>query len=452
MNMILYITLLLCTWCSLSAGHNHPDHDLVKNIAVLMEVPGNVSVYFSCSATAAKEHIGDWLRWKFWRPGETGAGIIVKETEVFDVYSNPVTFGLSLKDFPLGTMSYGRTGYLHQVFISNVQTAHAGIFDCYMENADIHSRGNLVVLHDFTCEIAHFGDVARLECEVSGTGYKAPKLRWREARNVIFDETDEFEGQVNHTSGFKVKTTAEVNIGLTNDLHGTGFTCELSFEEEPRGMKPAPELKRSCTRVMDDLKRPQNHPPTNLRIIGEAARTGVAIGGDQITCKADGYPKPDIYWDVHGQAVMNPVYTFPYVTNTIRETISCFAVNYIDGEQQMKRRDLTVTVASTPMPQEPVAPVVGIRRAPSGFTIPPLLPRPGTTTLHGMNVPDDPPAEESGNNAGIMGGIAGGILLLCVLVIIVSAYFGRRRYVDGEQQTGSLLHLSRSRTTSENPA
>jgi hypothetical protein len=303
---------------------------------------------------------------------------------------------------------------------------------------------------DFSCgknEPVFSGDIAKLECEVSGTGYQAPKLSWKNSKNLRFKENLDLEGKVNHTREFKVKTAAELYI--TPDMLGMTFTCDLSFAEELELLKSSPEFTSSCTRVLNVVLKAQ--PPTNLRIAGEAAISGLAKGGEQITCEADGFPRPEFHWVVDGRAVgkSGPVYTFPYVKEAATKTLTCNAMNIIDGVQQIGTIELTVTVISTPMPQEPVAPVEGVERFPSGFTIPP---RSGTTTLQVMNVPDDPPAEESRNMAGIVGGIGGGIVLICVLAIVAFAYFGRRHNDDGEQQTGSLLHLSRSRTASENPA
>jgi hypothetical protein len=80
---------------------NHPDHGIVKNKAVM--TPGSVD--FTCSQTDAAENTGDILRWKFWRPGQAGAGIIIQETEIYAILIETVSFGLNLKEFPAGTMS-----------------------------------------------------------------------------------------------------------------------------------------------------------------------------------------------------------------------------------------------------------------------------------------------------------------------------------------------------------
>jgi hypothetical protein len=140
--MICYVPLLLCTWCSLSTAHKHRDHDLIENKAVM----SHGSVDFKCSPTEAEEHVGDTLRWKFWRPGETGAGITVKEIEIYADFTRTTYWLLNLVDFPPRSVTYKTSGNVHQVLIAHVDRAHAGIFQCSLINAGIHSRGNLLVL------------------------------------------------------------------------------------------------------------------------------------------------------------------------------------------------------------------------------------------------------------------------------------------------------------------
>jgi hypothetical protein len=326
---------------------------------------------------------------------------------------------------------------------------------------------------DFSCgknEPVFSGDIAKLECEVSGTGYQAPKLRWKNSKNLRFKETHDLEGKVNYTREFKVKTTAELYI--TPDMLGMTFTCDLSFAEELELLKSSPEFTSSCTRVLNVVLKAQ--PPTNLRIAGEAATSGLAKGGEQITCEADGHPKPEFHWVVDGQAVgkSGPVYTFPYVKETVTKTLTCNAMNTIDGVQQIGTIELTVTVSSTPIPQDPIlqdpiqkepvteTPVEGVRRSPSSFPVPMLTAR-DATTIRGMQVPDDPtvldePTSASGDLAGIIGGITGCIALIGVLSIVAYfAYTRRRRGDDGSLlhlNRPSILHLNRERTATETSA
>jgi hypothetical protein len=345
---MLRTTLFLYTWCSLSMGHPDPEHDLVQNHGTIL----SGVVRFKCSQTSSNEHTGQHLRWTMYsldnKRSYALADIVIQNNYLTKMNTTRVTIPGGGVNLPERAMAVYSLGFNHDLEIYNAQKGHVGVYTCSV-NGNIHSQGNLVLITAFTCHEKFLpvieGQYADLNCKAVVSGYKAPSLRWKHS-GVTLNQTQRVHGEVNTTRSFQVTSVASVLV--TKELHGSTFICDLYYEQETDpNMKASPGTKLWCSRVIEVLSM-----PTNMRILGEAAKTGHAVAGDEVICESDGDPKPQYYWYLKwdsARRVSGARFIMPNITgneDSMTLFLVCEARRGFTGSD-VQKKEITITVHKT---------------------------------------------------------------------------------------------------------
>ncbi|XP_074028171.1 protein amalgam isoform X2 [Leptinotarsa decemlineata] len=143
--------------------------------------------------------------------------------------------------------------------------------------------------------IAKIGDVVRLPCDVSNPDVV---IVWQKDGSLIF------QGHIAVSRSTNLmefpNNTLEVNVTSSNDFGNYACILITSNEDDKR-----PQLLHKIVPLT---------PPQIMAIIPSNNRTEYQLGETlNLTCKATGYPKPDISWhlgnerlDIHGETLTIP--------------------------------------------------------------------------------------------------------------------------------------------------